>query len=299
LVNRFLTDETDMTLPPTEILFEALCETVGPPFVVAVVTMLLARLLFGNSSASVAAVVALIASLAIGNHLAKIHSGWLPTDRRLTWLPWLAAMAAISGMLIRKQKSATIGYTLWAVVMAMAVVRVVPKDYQTVPMVAVPAFVVLTAIIGFGLMKLSQRQPGSLAPLILAACLMTAGTVTIYAHSKSLLDIATLGAMALFGISAVVCFTRGEVGAVLPGVAILLTGTLFAAFHETESLVPTTAFVLPCVAPLLAFVAFVPAVERWRPIWRWAAVWIPITLLLIAAVTLAATNESLAFESEY
>ncbi len=288
-----------MTLPPTEILLEALRETVGPPFVVGVVTMLLARLLFGKSSASLAAVVAFIASLAVGNHLAKIHPGWLPTDRRLTWLPWLAASAAMSGLLIRKPKLAVAGYTLWAVIMAMAVVRVVPKDYQTVPMVAVPAFVLLTAIIGFGLMKLSQRQPGALAPLVLAACLMTAGTVIIYAHSKSLLDIATLGAMALFGIGAVVFFTRGEVAAVLPGGAILLTGTLFAAWHETESLVPTTAFVLPCAAPLLAFVAFVPAVERWRPIWRWAAVWIPVTLILTAAVILAATKESLAFDSEY
>ncbi len=288
-----------MTLPPTDILLEALRETVGPPFVVGVVTMAFARLLFGKSSASVAAVVAFVASLAVGNHLAKIHPGWLPTDRRLTWLPWLAATAAIAGMLIRKPKLATIGYTLWAVVVAMAVVRVVPKEYQTLPMIVVPAFIVLTATIGFGLMNLSQRQPGALAPFVLAACLMTAGTVIIYAHSKSLLDVATLGAMALFGIGSVVFFTRGEVGAVLPGGAILLTGTLFAAFHETESLVPTTAFALPCAAPLLAFLAFVPAVERWRPIYRWLTVWIPITLMLIAAVTLAAMNESLAFESEY
>ncbi len=288
-----------MTLPPTDILLEALRETVGPPFVVGVVVMALARLLFGKSSANVTAVVAFVASLAVGNHLAKIHPGWLPTDRRLTWLPWLAATAAIAGMLVRKPKLAAVGYTLWAVVVAMAVVRVVPKEYQSLPMIAVPAFVLLTATIGFGLMNLSQRQPGALAPLVLAACLMTAGTVIIYAHSKSLLDVVTLGAMALFGIGSVVFFTRGEVGAVLPGGAILLTGTLFAAFHETESLVPTTAFALPCAAPLLAFLAFVPAVERWRPIYRWLTVWIPITLMLIAAVALAATHESLAFEREY
>ena len=288
-----------MTLPPTDILLEALRETVGPPFVVGAVVMAFARLLFGKSSASVAAVVAFVASLAVGNHLAKIHPGWLPTDRRLTWLPWLSATAAISGMLVRKTKTATIGYTLWAVVVAMAVVRVVPKEYQTLPMIAVPAFIVLTAIIGFGLMHLSKRQPGALAPLVLAACLMTAGTVIIYAHSKSLLDVATLGAMALFGIGTVAFFTRGEVGTVLPGGAILLTGTLFAAFHETESLVPTTAFALPCAAPLLAFLAFIPAVERWRPIYRWLTVWIPVALMLIAAVALAATNESLAYESEY
>ena len=288
-----------MTLPPTDIVLEALRETVGPPFVVGVVVMAFARLLFGKSSASAAAVVAFVASLAVGNHLAKIHPDWLPTDRRLTWLPWLAATAALSGMLVRIPKMATVGYTMWAVVIAMAVIRVVPKEYQTLPMIAVPAFVLATATIGFGLMHLSKRQPGALAPLVLAACLTTAGTVIIYAHSKSLLDVAMLGAMALFGIGAVVFFTRGEVGAVLPGGAILLTGTLFAAFHETESLVPTTAFALPCAAPLLAFLAFVPAVERWRPISRWLTVWIPIALMLIAAIALAATNESLAFESDY
>ena len=129
---------------------------------------------------------------------------------------------------------------------------------------------------------------------------MAAGTVVIYAHSKSLLDIATLGGMCLFGITAVVVFTKGDVGPIFPGAAFLLTGTLFAGFHETYSNVPTTAFVLPAVAPLLSLVGLIPRVLRLRPRWRFAVVVLPVLIVLGLAVGLAMANETLAFgEEEY
>jgi hypothetical protein len=292
-----------MPLPPTPIVVEALRETVGPPFLIGVGVLVFARLLFGKSSASVAAVVALTAALAVGNYQVNLNPNWQPTDKRLTWLPWLAAVGALAGVLIHTLKRPAVGHSLWAFVAVMAVLRVLPKDYLSKPeWHAIPllvlAFIIVTAAVGFGLMKLSEKRPGALTPFLLGSALMAGGTVIIHAHSKSLLDVASLGGMCLFGVAAVAAVTKGDAGAVFPGAAFLLTGTLVAGQYETYSNVPTAAFVLPAVAPLLALVGLVPAVDRLSPRVRFAVVAVPTLVALAVAVGLAMANESLAFGDE-
>ncbi|QEL20862.1 hypothetical protein [Limnoglobus roseus] len=289
-----------MQLPPTPMILDELRTTVGPSFLIGVGVLIFYRLVLGKSYTPLAAVVALVLSLAVGNHLGQLNPAWWPTEKRFTWLLWLAAAGSLAAAVVRSLKWPTVGHALWAAVAAVAVIRVVPKDYLTTPTWAVPAFVLLAAAVGFGLMRLSERRPGPLTPFVMAAALMTAGAVVIHAHSKSLLDVATLGGMCLFGIAAVVLVTKGDAGPALPGAAFLLTGVLLAGHYETFSKVPTTAFVLPAVAPLLALVGLIPAVDRQQPWVRLVIVLLPVLAVLAVAGGLAAANESLAFgEDEY
>lgn len=288
-----------MTLPPTPIIVEALQQIVGPPFLLGVVCLLAARFLH-RSGSHLAAVLVLIGSLAIGNWLAKINPLWWPDVKRLAWLPWLASAGALAGLLRAWLKWNTLSTALWAVVMAVAIIRVMPKDYHTAPLWAVPAFALLTSLLGFGFLKLNEKQPGFVVPGLFAAALMTAGLVIVYAHSKSLMDVAMLGAMSLVGLAAVALFTKADVGAVFPGVAILLTGALFAGYHETYSDVPSKAFWLPAIAPLLALVGLIPWVQRQRPWVRVVIVAVPMLIVLGVAVGLAMSYETLAFgDDEY
>lgn len=286
-----------MTFPPTPVVLEALRETVGPPFAIGVGVLVIARVSLGKPSFPFAAVLAFLAALAAGNHFAKINPDWWPTGKRLTWLPWLAAAGCLAGLVARKWPRA--GVSLWAAIVAVAVVRVLAKDYFTTPWWAVPAFVLLPAAVGFGLMRLDEKRPGFAAPFVLGSALMAAGTVIIHAHSKSLLDVATIGGMCLFGVAAVVAFAPGATGPIFPGAALLLVATLFSGYHETYSEVPATAFALPAAAPLLALVGLIPRVDRLRPRWRMAVTVLPVLIVLGVAVGLAMANETLSFEDPF
>jgi hypothetical protein len=286
-----------MPMPPMPLVMEALRETVGPSLALGIVALGFGRIVFGKSSASLAACLALLLSLVVGYYHTKLNPNIWPTEKRITWIPWLTALAGVSGAFVRRWPA--VGYSLWAVATTMAVVHVVPKEYHTKPLWVVPAFVLLTSASGFGLLKLCDRRPGGLTPFVAGAALMTAGTVIIHAHSKSLLDVATFGGMCLFGCSLVVVFTKGDVGAVFPGAALLLACTLFAGYHETFSSVPTTAFVLPAVAPLWVLVGLLPVVDRQRGWLRVLIVLLPVCILLAVATGLAMSYESLAFDDDH
>ncbi len=286
-----------MTLPPTPIIVEALQQIVGPPFLLGVVCLLATRFIH-RSGSHLAAVLVLVGSLAIGNWLAKINPLWWPDVKRLTWLPWLASVGALAGLLRAWLKWNTLSTALWAVVMVVAVIRIVPKDYHAEPLWAVPAFALLSSLLGYGFIKLNEKQPGFVVPALMASALMTAGLIVIHAYSKSLMDVAMLGAMGLFGLAAAALFTKADVGAVYPGGAILLTGTLFAGYHETFSEVPAKAFWLPAAAPLLALVGLIPWVQRLKPWQRVLIVAVPTLIVLAVAVGLAMSYETLAFGDE-
>ena len=286
-----------MTLPPTPIIVEALQQIVGPPFLLGVVGLLLVRFIRPSGS-HLAAVLVLIGSLALGNWLAKINPLWWPDTKRVSWLPWLAGGGALAGLFRGWLKWNTLGTALWAVVMTLAVIRIVPKDYYTEPLWVLPAFALLTSMLGYGFLKLNEKQPGFVVPGLIASALATAGLIVIHAHSKSLMDVAMLGAMGLFGLSAVALFTKADVGAVYPGAAVLLVGTLFAGYHETYSEVPSKAFWLPAVAPLLALVGLIPWVQRLKPWQRVLIVAVPTLIALGVAVGFAMSYETLAFGDE-
>jgi hypothetical protein len=286
-----------MQLPPTSMVLEALREIVGPPFAVGVGVLLFSRIALGKSTFPFAAVLAFIAALATGNHLAKINPDWWPTDKRLTWLPWLAAAGCVAGLVARKWPRA--GVSLWAMIAAVAVVRVLVDKYFKTPWWGLPAFVLLPSAIGFGLMRLDEKRPGFAAPFVLGCALMAAGTVIIHAHSKSLLDVATLGGMCLLGIAAVVAFAPGETGPAMPGAALLLVGISFAGYHETSSDVPDASFALPALAPLLSLVGLIPAVNRLNRNRRSLLVILPALIAMGIGVGLAMRAETIRFDDAF
>ena len=101
-----------------------------------------------------------------------------------------------------------------------------------------------------------------MVPALFASALATAGLIVIHAHSKSLMDVAMLGAMALLGLSAVALFTKAD------------------------------------VAPLLALVGLLPWVQRLKPWQRVLIVAVPTLIVLGAAVGFAMSYETLAFGDE-
>ncbi len=278
-------------------VLEALRETAGPPFAVGVAVLVVARWLFGKSSIPAAAVVGFVAAFAVGNVTSQFNASWWPGTSRASWLPWLAIGGAIAGFVARRWALA--GASLWAAVAAMAVVRILAKEYYASPVWAVPVFALLPAAIGFGLMRLDARRPGFAVPLLMGCALMSAGAVAIHAHSKSLLDAATLGGMCLFGFAVVAAFGGLETGGVLPGAAILLTGTAFASYHETFAEIPVAAFALPAVAPLLALVGLVPAVDRLCPKRRVVLVLLPAVVAMAVGVALAMRAAPLNFDDPF
>jgi len=287
-----------MTLPPTALIVEALQQLVLPPLVIGATLLLASRFVARKHSGHIAAVVAFMASLAVGNWLASIHPNWWPETKRSTWLPWLAAAATISGLFVRPLRWNALGYSLFAAVLAVAAIRLVPKDYHTEPLWALPAFALLIGLVGFGLLHLGEAQPGVAVPLLLATSLLTAGGVIIYAHSKSLMDLTTIGGYALIGLAIVAAFTKADVGAVYPGATLLLVGALFAAYHETYSDVPAAGFAIPALAPLLGLVGLLPLVRRLKGWLRVAIVLGPAFIALGVALGLAMANESLALDTE-
>lgn len=283
-----------MVLPPTELVVEALRETVGPPCVASVLVVLVARFVFGKSIPFWVAVGAFIAALAVGNYFGKINPNWWPGSQRATWIHWLAACGAIAGGLTRRLPMA--GLVLWGGVVAIATTRILAKDYYTAPFWAVPAFALLPGLLGFGHMTLNARRHGIESPLIFALALLTAGVVVIHAHSKSLLDVATLGGMSLLGLTLARLVMTFESGAALPGAAFLLVGTQFAGYHETYSKVPMVAFLLPAIAPAAVLLGLIPQIDRLPPRFRWPIILVPALVLLAVAVASAMSHESLSFE---
>jgi len=278
-------------------ILESLRELIGPAFLIG----FFVPLVCGAASSrlrSAGVVLALALSLLVGNYLAGVWPGWLPNGRRISWVAWSAIVGAFAGLLIRRPSTRIAGQALWAAVAAAMAVRVIPASSLTEPVWLVPSFVFLAGLIAHGMLRLSEVRPGALVPLVMAMSLGAAGTVIIHAHSKSVMDIAVVGGVCFVGIASVAIFTKADCGAAMPGAALLLVGVLYAGYHETESLVPKAAFVLPAFAPVVALVGLIPALERRTPRSRNAAVLVPVLLVLSTAVALAAANETLSFETE-
>lgn len=284
-----------MQIPPTPMILESLRELIGPAFLIGVFVPLVCGLV-SSRLRSVGVVLAFVASLLVGNYLAGVWPGWWPSGRRISWVAWSAIVGAFAGLLIRQPPTRVVGQALWAAAAAVLVVRVIPGASLTDPVWLVPSFVLLAGLIAHGMLRLSEVRPGALVPLVMAMSLGAAGAVVIHAHSKSVMDVAVVGGVCFVGIASVAVFTKADCGAAMPGAALLLVGVLYAGYHETDSLVPKAAFVLPALAPVVALVGSIPALERRGPRTRNAAVLVPVLVVLLTAVALAAANETLSFE---
>jgi hypothetical protein len=166
-----------------------------------------------------------------------------------------------------------------------------PKEYLTEPWLAVPAFVLANAALGFGLASLSKRDPGAGVPLFIGFALLAASVVALHASLLSMTDAATIAGASLLGIAAVALFRKADVGGAMPGAAVFLTGLMFAGYHYRSEMkpVPWTAFALAAGAPLAAFVALVPPGSRLKG-WKLRAVQLALVIPLAAAAAYIAVD---------
>jgi hypothetical protein len=147
------------------------------------------------------------------------------------------------------------------------------------------------------LQRLSQQTAKTIAPLIASLALFSAAQVVIFAHSKSLLDVANVAGMIFFGFAVVALIGKLDFAAVLPAAAVILTGVLIAGFHETYSDLPRVTFVLPVLAPLFASVGLLPGVQRRSVRMQWLLVLAVSVIPLLAAAIVAMSFEKLDFEN--
>src|SRR5207248_2923235 len=167
--------------------------------------------------------------------------------------------------------------------------HVMPKD---APWWGVPAFVLLTTAIGFGLADLSRRVPGAAVPACLGIALFAAGTVAVHAPYVSAADIAMIAGAALFGIAAVALVFKVDAGGALPGAAVLLTGVTLLAYDYRNTdgkVVPWGSFALAAVAPLAAAVLLVPPLRGMAGARPKLIALAPVAAAGAAAVGVAAT----------
>ena len=247
---------------------------------------------FGRRAGFPAAALALAAGFAAGNYFRPV-APWLPGDKRIEWLIPAALAGTVAGLFARVPRlPAGVGWAAWAAVLALVAARVVPKDALTSPWWAVPAFVLLTTAVGFGLADLARRFPGAVAPACLGISLFAAGTVAVHAPYASAGEIATLGGAALFGVAVVALIAKTDPGGAMPGAAVLLTGvaTLAYDYRNTDGkVVPWASFALAAAAPLAAAVLLVPPLRRATGVWPRLVAVALVAAVAATAVGVAAT----------
>jgi hypothetical protein len=213
----------------------------------------------------------------------------VPGEKRIEWLAAAALAGTVAGLLTRLPRlPAGWGWAAWAAVLALIAVRVLPKEAFTTPWWALPAFVLLTTAVGFGLADLSRRVPGAAAPASLGIGLFAAGTVAVHAPYAGAADVATLGGAALFGVAVVALIGKADAGGALPGAAVLLTGVTLLAYDYRNTdgkVVPWASFALAAAAPLAAAVAYLPPLRKATGVW---ARLLPVAL--VAAVAAVAVG---------
>lgn len=260
-----------------------------PAFAAAAGVFALILAAFGRRAGFAAAGLALAAGWAVGNHF-RGAAPWLPGDKRIDWLAPAALAGTVAGLLTRLPRlPAGWGWALWAAVLALAAVRVLPKD---APWWAAPAFVLLTTAVGFGLADLSRRCPGAAVPASLGVSLFAAGTVAVHAPYLTAADTATLAGAALFGIAAVALFFKADAGGALPGAAVLLTGVAVLAYDYRNTdgkVVPWGSFALAAAAPTAAVVLLLPPLRRKGGTWPGLIAFALVAAAAATAVGIAAT----------
>ncbi|WP_010584640.1 hypothetical protein [Schlesneria paludicola] len=143
--------------------------------------------------------------------------------------------------------------------------------------------------------RLSVQMRSGVASVCTVVASFAAATILIHAHSARLTDAATMLMAATGGLATAALWRGGQTASAAPIGAVFLPAILLAGYHETFSEVPTTAFLLPAVAPLSAGLALaLPG--PWRQSWRGLiTIAICVGLPAMVSVALAMRAESLSF----
>lgn len=285
-----------MTLPPLSLVQESLLSTVLPPAAAGALVFAAVLGIVGRQAALLGAVLALVAGLAAGNYFRAVIP-WVPGTRTAEWIPYLALAAAIAASLMRVPKRPLIGAALWALVMAIVVVRLLPRQYHLEPLWMLPAFVLTITAVGFGLGYASLKDPGAIMPAVAALALYALSAVCIHASSARLMDMAVIAGSTLAGMALVAGLAKADTAAAMPAVAVLLVGIAFTAQYESYSNVRWGSFALAAVAPLLVLVSLVPPVAHLTG-WKLRAVQVVLVLIPASvAVAFAVLDDPIDFSN--
>jgi hypothetical protein len=281
-------------MPSSDVLLSAVGYGLLLPAAVAVVALVLAIRLGGGESLAVG--IGLASGFAALAATKQIERDFLWPAEAWDWLPALGLLGCIwvAVAQLPNKFAHLIDWTGRAVVAGLAawlLVRAQSKR-EDEPLVAH-----WYAALGFAIIILwcvldwaAWCRPGRVMPLLLALVGLAAAVLAELAGLSTVAQLAGVAAGALIGW-AVVALLRPSVAvcrAGVPVVAILLPASLFVAYFNSFSDVPTTSYLLLLAAPLaLGLAALLPL---WAaPSWRRATVEAGAALLpLGVALALAA-----------
>jgi hypothetical protein len=139
-------------------------------------------------------------------------------------------------------RAACAGFIAWIVV---------PPETAAEGWWLVPGFALVVFAEWALLEHLAARPPDGSIGAALAATALTAGVVLVVAASMRLMEANIVLASALGGLTVVAWLRRLDLGAAIPGAAVLIPGILFFGQQATFSDVSWWAFLLAAVAPLV------------------------------------------------
>lgn len=309
----------DLPLPPVKDILDALRLSVLPAAGGAALVVGLFAVL-GRWAGAAGSAAAVVAGFAWGNYTFGALS-WEATGRLVPWmsdgphpawhwLPRAAVVLVVVGLFSRwvgllaalrlpDHRRWGAGLLVWAArVAAVAVVSVWlvsgpegEKDPLLRPALAATMLLSWVALDGT-----ARAAAGGQAAAYLAATLLAAGTVLLYAHSARFMELGVVAGCALFGVAVAAAAAKTDASGAVPAGVAFLPSLLLNGRLLTDSAVPPASFWLVGLAPLALVPFLVPAVARQN---RWLLLSLRTAFILaplVTAVALAAAAEKLAFE---
>ncbi|HVL12405.1 MAG TPA: hypothetical protein VM529_07560 [Gemmata sp.] len=318
-----------MTLPPPKLILESLQTDILPAAGAGALVMCAFLLLGRWAGALGSAAAVVVAFLAANFTLDKLdfeeEPTWAKTWRLVPWKPaeeapgwhWLpraglllVAVGVVSrwiGLLAARKLPERLWWGANLLVWAPRVAAVViasgwlssgkaasaPEWASLQYQLAAAMLAVWVALDG-----VARSDAGAEAAAYQGAIFFAGATLIVYAHSKFFMDFAVILSFALFGIAAAAGIGRGDTSGAVPATVAFLPGLMFAIQPSMEThKVPPVAFWLVALAPLMLLPFLVPALwRRTNDVYVRAGRAALVLAPLVAALVLAAQNETLAFE---
>lgn len=278
-------------MPPFEHVRDAFLRVLLPPALLAAALVALPALIGWRARrrdvlTQVGAALGVIGGLALGCALNDPELVTkMPVAEAWKWLPLVTLVALlIGGIAHLPWMSSGAGWGLRGAIAANAGWLLTPADlrgeYLWAPLalggVILAEWAVLEALAGTGSV-----------PLLAALPAIATSVVLIHAGTERMCEFALMLAGSLAGVGVAAAALRAPASAASAGAAVIVPALLLSGSHDTESKVPTVAFVLVALAVLTLVPSLVPAWQRRQRSGLWAVQLILLLAPLVVAVLLA------------
>ena len=237
-------------MPPFDMIVGMFLKAVLPAAATAAILFFLIEYLGGKESVSAAAALALAAGVGLGFWLCdtvELESAVSKWNQ----LPWAALGALGVGVSVRLPGvPAAVAWLMRAACAGVIAWLVIPPQTTAEGWWFVPAFAAIIFAEWAFLEHLAARPPDGSIAAALALSALTAGVVLVQAGSLRLMEANVVQAAALSGLAVVAWWRRSDLGAAVPGAAVLLPGILLFGQQATFTDISWWAFLLAAAAPL-------------------------------------------------